>query len=37
MPIKESRRNRGFRDASLYKWCSKYAGMNASGVNGCGN
>ena len=30
MPIKEIGRKHGFSDASFYKWCSEYGGMDAS-------
>ena len=29
MPIKQIGRKHGFSDASFYKWCSKYGGMDA--------
>ena len=30
MPVKEIGRKHGFSDASVYKWRSKYGGMDAS-------
>lgn len=30
MPIKELCRNGGFSDATFYKWCAKFGGMQVS-------